>query len=133
MLLSTLETVPGKKIVRHYGLVTGSTVRTKHAGRDMMAGIKNFFGGELKGYTELLNESRKEAIKRMAIQAKQAGANGVINIRLATSSVAQGAAEVFAYGTAVSFEDAPGTASDLAGDSANLPAAADATENGEGI
>lgn len=65
MILSTLETVPGKTIVSHYGVVTGSTVRSKHAGRDFMAGLKNLFGGELKGYTELLNESRNEAIKRM--------------------------------------------------------------------
>lgn len=101
MILTTLETIPGAEVIEHYGLVTGSTVRSKHAGRDLMAGIKNIFGGELKGYTELLNESRKEAIKRMAMQAKKGGANAVVNIRLATSSVTQGAAEVFAYGTAI--------------------------------
>lgn len=104
MILSTLETVPGKTIVSHYGVVTGSTVRSKHAGRDFMAGLKNLFGGELKGYTELLNESRNEAVKRMVEQAKGKGANAVINIRLATSSVTVGAAEVFAYGTAVKVE-----------------------------
>ncbi len=101
MILSTLETVPGKTIIEHYGVVTGSTVRTKHAGRDFMAGIKNIFGGELKGYTELLDESRKEAMTRMMKQAHEKGANSVINIRLATSSVSAGASEVFAYGTAV--------------------------------
>ncbi len=105
MIISTLETVPGKQITEHIGVVTGSTVRTKHAGRDFMAGLKNLFGGELKGYTELLNESRKEAIKRMAQQAKHNGGNAVINVRLATSSVSTGAAEVFAYGTAVKVEE----------------------------
>ena len=82
----------------------GSTVRAKHLGRDMMAGLKNLVGGELKGYTELLQESRQEAVDRMTEQARLMGANAVINIRFATSSVAQGAAELFAYGTAVRVE-----------------------------
>lgn len=106
MILTTLEAVPGHKITEHYGVVNGSTVRSKHAGRDMMAGLKNFFGGELKGYTELLEESRNEAIARMVSSAKKSGANAVVNIRLATSSVTVGAAEVFAYGTAVKVEKA---------------------------
>lgn len=101
MIITTLESVPGKTIEEHYGVVTGSTVRAKHAGRDIMAGFKNVFGGELKGYTELLEESRQEAINRMVQQAQQSGANAIVNVRLATSSVAVGAAEVFAYGTAV--------------------------------
>lgn len=101
MILTTLETIPGKTIVEHYGVVTGSTVRAKHVGRDIMAGFKNIFGGELKGYSELLDESREEAIERVKQQASQSGANAVVNLRLATSSVAPGAAEVFAYGTAV--------------------------------
>lgn len=104
MLITNLEYVPDRKIVRHLGLVQGSTVRSKHAGRDFMAGLKNIFGGELKGYTELLNESRDEAIERMIEQAKQAGANAVLNVRFSTSSVAAGAAEIFAYGTAVILE-----------------------------
>lgn len=104
MILTTLETVPGKAIVEHYGVVTGSTVRSKNAGRDLMAGLKNLVGGELKGYTQLLNESRDEAIKRMTDSAKGKGANAIVNIRLATSSVTVGAAEVFAYGTAVKVE-----------------------------
>ena len=82
----------------------GSTVRAKHFGRDMMAGLKNLVGGELKGYTELLQESRQEATDRMSEQARLMGANAVVNIRFATSSVAQGAAELFAYGTAVRVE-----------------------------
>ncbi|MDH3961560.1 MAG: YbjQ family protein, partial [Desulfuromonadales bacterium] len=87
-----------------FGIVQGSTVRAKHFGRDMMAGLKNLVGGELKGYTELLQESRQEAMDRMSEQARLMGANAVVNIRFATSSVAQGAAELFAYGTAVRVE-----------------------------
>ena len=101
MLLSNLEEVPGLVIEKHLGLVQGSTVRAKHVGRDIMAGLKNIFGGELKGYTELLQEAREEAVKRMVKQAESVGANAVLNIRFSTSSVTQGAAELFAYGTAV--------------------------------
>lgn len=104
MYVTNIETIPGKTIVEHYGLVQGSTVRAKHIGRDFMAGLKNLVGGELKGYTELLGDSRKEAVERMKAQASQLGANAVINVRFATSSVAQGAAELFAYGTAVRVE-----------------------------
>jgi len=86
------------------GLVQGSTVRAKHVGRDLMAGLKNIFGGELKGYTELLQESREEAIERMQQQASAIGANAVLNVRFSTSSISQGAAEIFAYGTAVVME-----------------------------
>ncbi len=104
MIMTNVNTVPGKKIVEHFGIVQGSTVRAKHLGRDFMAGLKNLVGGELKGYTELLQDSRQEAMDRMAEQARQMGANAVVNIRFATSSVAQGAAELFAYGTAVRVE-----------------------------
>jgi uncharacterized protein YbjQ (UPF0145 family) len=104
MIMTNIGSVPGKKIIEHFGIVQGSTVRAKHLGRDMMAGLKNLIGGELKGYTELLQDSRKEAMQRMSDQAEQMGANAVINIRFATSSVAQGAAELFAYGTAVRVE-----------------------------
>lgn len=104
MEISNLETIPGKNIVRHLGLVQGSTVRSKHAGRDFMAGLKNFVGGELKGYTELLEESRNEAIQRMLQQARATGANGVVNVRFSTSNITSGAAEVMAYGTAVMVE-----------------------------
>ncbi|MEE9342791.1 MAG: YbjQ family protein [Gammaproteobacteria bacterium] len=106
MLITNIEIVPGKQIIKHFGLVQGSTVRAKHAGRDIMAGIKNIFGGELRGYTELLQESREEALERMQQQASAIGANAVLNVRFSTSSVAQGAAELFAYGTAVILEDA---------------------------
>ncbi|MBY0401439.1 YbjQ family protein [Myxococcota bacterium] len=101
MILSTTEEVPGQPIRAFFGVVSGSTVRTKHVGRDLMASIKNIFGGELKGYTELLHEAREEALARMVKQAESLGANAVVNIRFSTSSVAQGAAELFAYGTAV--------------------------------
>ena len=101
MLLTNTETVPGKTVIEHFGLVSGSTVRAKHVGRDILAGLKNIVGGELKGYTELLQESRQQAIDRMTQQAEQMGANAIVNVRFATSSVAQGAAELYVYGTAV--------------------------------
>ena len=104
MILSNTENIPGKTIQEFYGVVTGSTVRAKHIGRDIMAGFKNIVGGELKGYTELLNEARQEAVERMEAQAKSVGANAIVNVRFTTSSVAQGAAELFAYGTAVKVE-----------------------------
>lgn len=104
MLVSNIEIIPGKRISNHLGLVQGNTVRTKHLGRDLMAGLKNIFGGELKGYTELLNDAREEAIQRMMLQAEAMGANAVINVRFSTSSVTAGAAELFAYGTAVILE-----------------------------
>ena len=102
MIVTNIESVPGKTIVAHYGLVSGSTIRAKHLGRDIMASLKNLVGGELKGYTELLRESRRQATERMIEQARQLGANAIINVRFSTSSVAQGAAELYAYGTAVS-------------------------------
>ncbi|MES2691865.1 MAG: YbjQ family protein [Verrucomicrobiota bacterium] len=101
IVLTNLETVPGRQIVEHYGLVSGSTVRAKHVGRDIAASLKNLVGGELRGYTELLQEARKESTERMVAQARALGANAVVNIRYSTSSVAQGAAELYAYGTAV--------------------------------
>lgn len=104
MIISNIEVIPGKRIQQHLGLVQGSSVRAKHIGRDFMAGLKNIFGGELKGYTELLQESREEATNRMLAQATAVGANAVLNVRFSTSSVATGAAELFVYGTAVILE-----------------------------
>jgi uncharacterized protein YbjQ (UPF0145 family) len=104
VFISNTEGVPGRRIHQFFGVVSGSTVRAKHAGRDFMAGLKNLFGGELKGYTELLQEAREEALDRMTQQAESLGANAVVNVRFSTSSVAQGAAEIFAYGTAVVVE-----------------------------
>jgi len=100
-ILTNLETVPGREIVEHYGLVSGSTVRAKHIGRDFAAGLKNLVGGELKGYTELLQEARAEAMGRMTQQAEAMGANAVVNVRFSTSSITAGASELYAYGTAV--------------------------------
>ncbi len=104
MIHNNTETIPGKRIVQFYGVVTGSTVRAKHIGRDLMASLKNIVGGELTGYTELLQEARTEALDRMSQQAESLGANAVVNVRFSTSSIAQGAAELFAYGTAVKVE-----------------------------
>jgi uncharacterized protein YbjQ (UPF0145 family) len=104
MDISNTESIPGRTIVQFYGVVTGNTVRAKHIGRDIMAGLKNIVGGELVGYTELLQDSRKEATDRMIEQARSMGANAVVNVRFATSSISQGAAELFAYGTAVKVE-----------------------------
>ena len=104
MIVTNLEHVPGKKITKHFGLVQGNTIRAKHVGRDLMAGLKNIFGGELKGYTELLSESRQQATERMIAQARSLGANAVLNVRYSTSSITQGAAELYAYGTAVKVE-----------------------------
>lgn len=104
MIISNIEIIPGRKVSKHLGMVQGNTVRAKHAGRDIMAGFKNIFGGELKGYTELLQEAREEAVDRMVQQAKAVGANAVLNVRFSTSSITAGAAELFAYGTAVILE-----------------------------
>ncbi len=101
IVISNTESIPGREIVEFYAGVTGNTVRAKHVGRDIMAGLKNIVGGELRGYTELLQDSRKEATDRMIQQASSMGANAVVNVRFATSSISQGAAELFAYGTAV--------------------------------
>lgn len=100
-VLSNLETVPGREIVAWKGLVQGNTVRAKHVGRDIMAGLKNIVGGELRGYTELLEDARSQAMERMVEQARSLGANAVVNVRFSTSSVSQGASELYAYGTAV--------------------------------
>lgn len=107
VVITNIEQIPGKRIVAHYGLVAGSTVRAKHVGRDIMASLKNIVGGELKGYTELLQEARAEALRRMVEQAMSLGANAVLNVRFSTSSITQGASELFAYGTAALVEDAP--------------------------
>ncbi len=101
MLVVNTETIPGHEIVEIKGLVQGNTIRAKHLGRDIGAGLKNLVGGELTGYTELLTEARRQALQRMLDQASELGANAVVNVRFTTSSVAAGAAEMYAYGTAV--------------------------------
>ncbi len=106
MILVNTEQVPGMEIIENFGLVSGSTVRAKHLGKDILAGFKNLVGGELKDYTALLSESREEAQERMVQQAKKLGANAIVNVRYATSSISQGAAELYVYGTAVRVEEA---------------------------
>ncbi|ENU61947.1 UPF0145 protein, partial [Acinetobacter lwoffii NIPH 715] len=101
MLLSNLESVPGHTIRQQIDVVYGSTVRSKHVGRDLLAGLKNIVGGELTAYTELLEESRQEAMNRMIEKARSMGANAIVGIRFSTSNIAQGASELFVYGTAV--------------------------------
>ena len=105
MLITNIEAVPGRQIIQHLGLVQGSTVRTKHVGKDILAGLKNIVGGELKAYTELLQDAREEATNRMIEQAQAIGANAITNVRFATSSITAGAAELFVYGTAMVIED----------------------------
>ena len=102
MFISTLETIPGVSF-QILGVAQGATVQTKHIGRDLMAGLKNVLGGELKGYTEMMQESRQIATQRMCKMAEEMGADAVIGVRYATSAVMPQAAEVLAYGTAVKF------------------------------
>jgi uncharacterized protein YbjQ (UPF0145 family) len=101
MIIVNTETVPGKEITAFHGLVQGNTIRAKHVGRDIGAALKNLVGGELQAYTQLLSEARQQALDRMIAEAEGMGANAVVNVRFTTSSIAGGAAELYAYGTAV--------------------------------
>ena len=112
MLISNVEIIPDRRVIKHLGLIQGSSVRAKHAGKDILASLKNIFGGELKAYTELMSEAREEATGRLVKQAESIGANAILNVRFATSSVAQGAAEIFVYGTAVVLEAGADTSND---------------------
>lgn len=102
MVMVTTEFISGKDI-ETLGYVRGATVRSKNIGKDIGAGLKTLVGGELKGYTEMLDEARKEAIGRMVEEAESLGADGIIGLRFASSAIMQGAAEIVAYGTAVKF------------------------------
>jgi uncharacterized protein YbjQ (UPF0145 family) len=104
MIITNIEQVPGKTVAEELGLVQGSTVRGKHLGKDIGAFFKGLVGGEIKGYSELLVEGREEAIERMTKDAEARGADAIVNVRLATSSITGGAAELMVYGTAVKFE-----------------------------
>ena len=108
MIVSNMEEVPGRRVVRHLGVVQGSTVQAKNVFRDIGASLKNLVGGELRSYTDLMNGARAEAIERMEQEAAALGANAILNVRFATSTITQGAAELLAYGTAVIIEEAPG-------------------------
>ncbi len=104
MIMVNTETIPGMRIAQVKGMVQGNTVRAKHLGRDLAASLRNVVGGELKAYTELLTEARRQATERMLAQARQLDANAVVNVRFSTSAVTSGAAEIYAYGTAVVVE-----------------------------
>ncbi|MEM1270866.1 MAG: YbjQ family protein [Bacteroidota bacterium] len=105
MMIVTTPTIPGKTIVLTHGLVRGNTIRARHVGKDVGALFKNIVGGEIKAYGELLEDSREEALERMMADAEALGANAVVSVRIATSVVMSGAAEMLAYGTAVTIED----------------------------
>ena len=101
MIFITIDQVPGKKITESIGIARGSTVRARHLGRDIFAGLKNLVGGEISEYTKLLSDAREEALNRMVLDAQRQGADAVVNIRFTTSTVMQGCSEILAYGTAV--------------------------------
>ncbi len=107
MQIHNTDFVPGHRIQESLGLVRGSTIRAKHLGKDIMAGLRTLVGGEIKEYTEMIMESRNEAVRRMQAQAEKLGADSVINVRFVTSQVMAGAAELLAYGTAVKLEPEP--------------------------
>ncbi|MEN6428318.1 MAG: YbjQ family protein [Phycisphaerales bacterium] len=104
MILSTTDTIPGKTIAKHLGLVRGNTIRARHFGKDILAGLRNLVGGEIAEYTKLLGESREQALDRMIEEARKLGANAVVGVRFSTSEVMTHAAEILAYGTAVVVE-----------------------------
>jgi uncharacterized protein YbjQ (UPF0145 family) len=104
MLLATTETIQGKKIVKHLGLVRGNTIRARHIGRDIMAGLRNIVGGEVNDYTKMMAESREQSIDRMVEEAQNLGANAIVGIRFSTTEMMQHAAEIMVYGTAVVVE-----------------------------
>ena len=108
MIVVNIEDVPGHRIVELKGLVQGNTIRAKHLGRDIGAGLKNLVGGEIRAYTELMSDARREATERMLQQARALGADAVVNVRFTTSQVAGGAAELYAYGTAVTVDRVTG-------------------------
>ena len=104
MIITTTETISGKKVVKTLGLVKGNTIRARHLGRDIVAGLRNIVGGEITEYTKMLAESREQALDRMQAEAEKLGANAVVGMRFITASIMGGAAELLAYGTAVIVE-----------------------------
>ncbi len=101
MIIVNTENIAGKTVVETLGIVKGGTIRAKHIGKDIFAGLKSIVGGELVGYTEMISEAREEAIERMTKEAKELKADAIVNVRFSTSQVMTGAAEVMVYGTAV--------------------------------
>ena len=104
MLLSTTDTIHGKKIIKHLGLVRGNTIRARHIGRDIMAIIRHIIGGEITDYTKMMAESREQAIDRMIEDAQKLGANAIVSIDFSSQMIMGGASEILAYGTAVVVE-----------------------------
>jgi uncharacterized protein YbjQ (UPF0145 family) len=104
MILSTTDTIEGKKIVKHLGLAKGNTIRARHIGRDIMAILRNIVGGEITDYTKMMAESREQALDRMIEDAQKLGANAVVKVSFSTSMIMQNASEILAYGTAVVVE-----------------------------
>jgi uncharacterized protein YbjQ (UPF0145 family) len=104
MIITTSDTVPGKRIVKTLGLVRGNTIRARHLGHDILAVLRNIVGGEVVDYTKMLAEAREQALDRMVAEAEKMGANAIVTLRFATSMIMQGAAELLAYGTAVMVE-----------------------------
>lgn len=104
MLLATTDTIPGKTIVRHIGLVKGNTIRARHLGKDILAGLRNLVGGEIAEYTKLMGESREQSLDRMVEEARKLGANAIVGLRFSTAEVMAHAAEILVYGTAVVVE-----------------------------
>ena len=107
MIVTTSESIPHHRVVATLGVICGNTVRAKHLGRDIMAGLKTIVGGEVRGYTEMLAESRQQALDRMITEAQKLGADGIVNVRFTTSAVMQGMSEMLAYGTAVKLQETP--------------------------
>jgi uncharacterized protein YbjQ (UPF0145 family) len=104
MIIVTTDKIPGREIKESLGIVKGSTIRAKHIGKDILAGLRSMVGGEIKEYVEALNEARGEAVKRMIKEAEDLGADAVVTVRFTTSQVLAGAAELLVYGTAVKLD-----------------------------
>ena len=104
MIIVTTDSIAGKKITKTLGIVRGNTIRARHVGKDILAGLKNVFGGEIEEYTKLMAEAREQALDRMTSSAEEMGANAVINVRFTTSFIMGAASEILAYGTAVVVE-----------------------------
>ena len=105
MIVVTTDAIPGKRVVRTLGLVKGNTIRARHVGKDILAGLKGLVGGEISEYTKMVAESREQCIDRLVEEAEALGANAVVGLRFTTASMMQGAAELLAYGTAVIVEE----------------------------
>jgi len=104
MIVVTTDSIPGKRVVRTLGLVKGNTIRARHIGKDILAGLKGIVGGEISEYTKMVAESREQCLDRVIEEAEALGANAVVGLKFTTASMMQGAAELLAYGTAVIIE-----------------------------